>query len=206
VLEVAAEVRRASDIPIFLLGYYNPFFRYGLGRVAADARTAGVDGLLCVDLPPEEADELQNETHKSGVDLIFMLAPTSSPSRVRRVLARSRGLVYCVSVTGITGARASLPQSLRSMVEGIRAAQPKRTGSGALPLAVGFGVSTPEQAAWVGGFADGVIVGSAIAQIIERHLGQPDPSTGLRTELVAQVGAFVSDLKRATEAGKRSAA
>ncbi|MBI3303008.1 MAG: tryptophan synthase subunit alpha [Deltaproteobacteria bacterium] len=189
VLEVVVEVRQEGvDVPIFLLGYYNPFFRYGLGKAAQDAHAAGVDGILCVDLPPEEADEFQAETEKTGIDLIFMLAPTSSPVRVQMVLKRSRGLVYCVSVTGITGARLSLPQSLKGMVEGVKATT-------TLPVVVGFGVSTPEQAAWVAGFADGVIVGSAIAQIIERHLGQPN--------LVTQVGEFVSSLKRAVEKGAR---
>lgn len=201
VLEVVAEIRREVDIPIFLLGYYNIFFRYGLGRAAEDAWAAGVDGILCVDLPPEEADEFQAETEKTGIDLIFMLAPTSSPARIQLVLKRSKGLVYCVSVTGTTGARISLPQSLKGMVEGVKA-------DTALPVVVGFGISTPEQAAWVAGFADGVIVGSAIAQIIERHLGQSDPSTGLRigpsaglrTGLVAQVGEFISSLKRGLRA------
>ena len=201
VLGVAADIRREVDLPIFLLGYYNPFFRYGLRKAAEEARAAGVDGVLCVDLPPEEADEFQTETEKTGIDLIFMLAPTSSPARVRTVLKRSRGLVYCVSVTGITGARSSLPQGLKSMVEGVKAAT-------TLPVVVGFGISTPEQAAWVAGFADGVIVGSAIAQIIERHLGQPDPSCAgaqpcAPTSLVPQVAEFVSSLKRAVEKGTR---
>jgi tryptophan synthase alpha chain len=214
VLETVAEIRRQIDLPIFLLGYYNPFFRYGLQRVATDVRAAGIDGILCVDLSPEEADEFQVETEKAEVDLIFMLAPTSSPARIQLVLRKSRGLVYCVSVTGITGARLSLPQSLKGMVKGVKVAT-------SLPVAVGFGISTPEQASWVAGFADGVIVGSAISQIIERNLGQFDPSTKLRTgslaspsaspstvsrtDLAAQVGEFVSSLKQAIMAGKRPA-
>ena len=182
VFEIVAEIRRGSDIPIFLLGYYNPFFRYGLARVAGDARAAGVDGILCVDLPLEEAGEFQVETDREGLDLILMVAPTTPPSRARMVLRRSRGLVYFVSVTGITGARSSLPEGLREKIGAVRAA-------GRLPVVVGFGISTPEQVRWVAGFADGVVVGSAIAQIVEQHIRDPN--------LPARVYEFVAGLKRA---------
>ncbi len=186
VLEVVAEIRRESEVPLFLLGYYNPFFRYGLKEVARDARRAGVDGILCVDLPPEEAGEFKSETDREGLDLIFMLAPTSPPSRVRKVLGMSRGLVYFVSVTGTTGARASLPEDLRERVQGVRTLS-------SLPVAVGFGISTPEQAAWVASFADGVVVGSALAQMIENF------QTG--EGLASEVGGFVSRLSQAVKAG-----
>jgi tryptophan synthase alpha chain len=182
VLDLVQNLRRTLDIPLILFTYYNPVFRYGGERFARDARQAGVDGVLCVDLPPEEAQELKRETDRQDLDLIFLLAPTSSLSRVRTVLTRARGFVYYVAVTGVTGARATLPPDLGDMVRRIRAMSP-------VPVGVGFGISSPEQAAQVASIADAVIVGSALSQIIETHSGQP--------ALIEQVGAFVSALKLA---------
>jgi tryptophan synthase alpha chain len=162
VLELVARIREASDIPVVLFGYYNPFFRYGVDRFARDAVAAGVDGVLCVDLPPEEAGELKAATDPGGLDLVFLLAPTSGRDRIRKVTAVSRGFVYVVSVTGVTGARVSLPPGLPGLVARVKA----RT---ALPVAVGFGISAPEQAAWVASFADAAVVGSALANVIERN-------------------------------------
>lgn len=182
VLDLVQQVRPSVNVPLILFSYYNPIFRYGGERFARDARRVGVDGVLCVDLPPEEADELKRETDRQDLDLIFLLAPTSSLSRARTVLTRARGFVYYVAVTGVTGTRATLPPDLGEMVRRIRALSP-------VPVGVGFGISSPAQAAQVAGMADAVVVGSAISQIIETHCGQPD--------LVARVGAFVGSLKQA---------
>jgi tryptophan synthase alpha chain len=182
VLELVQNLRRTLTLPLVLFTYYNPVFRYGNERFARDAKQVGVDGVLCVDLPPEEADELKRETDRQDLDLIFLLAPTSSLSRVQTVLTRARGFVYYVAVVGVTGARATLPPDLSEMVRRICAISP-------LPVGVGFGISSPEQAAQVASFADAVIVGSALSQIIEAHCGQPD--------LVERLGTFVGSLKQA---------
>ena len=182
ILELVQGLRRSLSIPIILFTYYNPIFRYGGRRFAHDARDAGVDGVLCVDLPPEEADELKRETDAHDLDLIFLLAPTSSLDRAGAVLSQARGFVYYVSVTGVTGARTSLPVDLSEMVRRIRAISP-------VPVGVGFGIASPQQAAAVARIADAVIVGSAISQIIETHQGQAD--------LLPQVGQFVASLKHA---------
>jgi tryptophan synthase alpha chain len=191
VLELVQNLRRALTVPLILFTYYNPVFRYGGERFARDTRQAGADGVLCVDLPPEEADELKRETDRQDLDLIFLLAPTSSLSRVRIVLTRARGFVYYVAVTGVTGARATLPPDLSEMVRRIRAISP-------VPVGVGFGISSPEQAAQVASVADAVIVGSALSQIIETQSGQPD--------VVERVGAFVGNLKLAIRSRNLQAA
>ena len=141
-----------------------------------------MDGVLCVDLPPEEADELKRETDRHDLDMIFLLAPTSSPDRERAVLRRARGFIYYVSVTGVTGVRDTLPADLGARVRRVRAAS-------SVPVGVGFGIASAAAAREVAGVADAAIVGSAIAQIIERSLGQPD--------LVGRVGTFVGQLKTA---------
>lgn len=182
VLELVTKIRKHSEIPLVLFGYYNPFFRYGVERFAHDARAAGADGVLCVDLPPEEARELKDATDPVGLDLVLLLAPTSGPDRIRKVTATSRGFVYVVSVTGVTGARMSLPAGLPEIVARVKA----RT---ALPVAVGFGIGAPEQAAWVSSFADAAVVGSALADLIERR--------GDARTLPARVREFIATLKRA---------
>jgi tryptophan synthase alpha chain len=183
VLDLVQRLRQASvRIPIILFTYYNPVFRYGIERFARDARQAGVDGVLGVDLPPEEAEELKQETDRQDLDLIFLLAPTSSLERARKVITRARGFVYYVAVTGVTGARAALPADLGEMVRRIRSLSP-------VPVGVGFGISTPAQVAEVARVADAVIVGSAIAQLIEANLDQVD--------MVEKVGEFVGSLKHA---------
>ena len=182
VFELVRRLRRSLTIPILLFGYYNPIWRYGGERFAADARQAGVDGVLCVDLPPEEAEELKRETDRHDLDMIFLLAPTSSLDRAQRVLSRARGFIYYVAVTGVTGIRATLPADLSAMVQRIRTISP-------VPVGVGFGISSAEHVVQVAGVADAAIVGSAISQVIEQSLGQP--------ELVPRVGALVAELKTA---------
>ena len=190
-LDIVAEFRRSSELPIILFGYYNPIFRYGVEQFAADAQEAGVDGVLCVDLPPEEADELQRAARPRGIDLIYLLAPTSTLARMRKVLSRAQGFVYFVAVTGVTGVRAALANDLETLVRSV-----KRLTR--LPVGVGFGISTPEQAAEVATFADAVIVGSAIARVIEECPPEED--------LVAAVEDLAGSLAVATREGRARAA
>lgn len=183
VLGLVRELRRQSELPIVLFGYYNPIFHYGPERFARDAVGAGADGCLVVDLPPEEADELQRYTDQTGLDFVFLLAPTSGEARVAKVIRRARGFVYYVSLTGVTGARTALPPDLESAVAALR-------GRTRLPIGVGFGISSPEQAAAVASFADVVIVGSAIMRLVEEHGGDGRAA-------VAAVADFVRSLKNA---------
>ncbi|HUI26505.1 MAG TPA: tryptophan synthase subunit alpha [Candidatus Kryptonia bacterium] len=192
VLELVHELRQESvPVPLILFGYFNPIFRYGCERFARDAARAGVDGVLVVDLPPEEAGELRRFTDPAGVDIIHLLAPTSDSDRMRKVLARARGFVYYVSLTGVTGVREVTPADVRPMVEKVK----RQTK---LPVGVGFGITTPEQAAAVAQFADAVVVGTAIMRIIEAHATAPD--------LVERVSQFIHSLKAAMRNGASSGA
>jgi tryptophan synthase alpha chain len=168
VLDLAAGLRRAGAPPIVLFTYYNPIHRMGAGQFAAAAAAAGADGVLVTDLPPEEADELDAALLAAGVDLIFLASPTSTAERVAAIVARARGFLYFISRTGTTGAREDLPADLETQV---RAAA--RAAGGRLPIAVGFGISDPAQVRRVAGFADGVVVGSALVGLIEAHGAAP---------------------------------
>jgi tryptophan synthase alpha chain len=180
VLELVSDFRRESEVPVILYGYYNPIFHYGPERFSADASRAGVDGALVVDLPPEEADELLRWTRPAGVHLIFLLAPTSDADRIRTVLPRARGFIYYVSVTGVTGVQSMDAASVRPVVERLRRVTE-------LPIGVGFGISTPEQAGAVAEFADAAVVGSAIMRVVDAHRGSAN--------LVSEVGTFIYRLK-----------
>jgi tryptophan synthase alpha chain len=182
------EFRRHSQLPVVLLSYYNPIFRYGAERFAHDAAVSGVDGCIVVDLPPEEAQELQQYTDPAGLDLVFLLAPTSGPGRARMITKHARGFVYYVSLTGVTGARDTLPQDLGPAVASLRQEV-------ALPIGVGFGISSPDQAAAVAGFADIVIVGSAVMRLVEDHAGNG--------WAVDEVSAFVRSLKTAIRGAQK---
>ena len=191
ILEMVAELRRAGlTTPIVLFGYYNPIFHYGPARLADDAARAGVDGLLVVDLPPEEAEELWVPARAAGLDVIFLLAPTSDARRVEAVLRKASGFVYFVSMTGITGSAAIDAADVRGMVERLR----ERCR---LPIGVGFGITTPAEAAAVAAYADAAVVGSAIVRRIE--------AIGSAPELAAEVGEFVRTLKAAVR-GRSGAA
>lgn len=181
VLELVKDVRKRSQIPIILFGYYNPIFAYGTERFAKDVKKAGADGILVVDLPPEEAHELKKAADSCSLDLIFLLTPTSDDNRMRLVAEKASGFIYYVSVAGITGARKELPGTIQRYIRKVRQFTP-------LPVGVGFGISTPEQAREVSKWADGVIVGSAIVNVIEKNQDLPD--------LVTKVGKFVAKLKR----------
>jgi len=185
-LELVADFRSASQLPVILYGYYNPIFHYGPERFAADARQAGVDGLLVVDLPPEQAQELLVWTRPAGIHFIFLLAPTSGPGRIRKVVRHASGFVYYVSVTGVTGVRPMLADAVRPAVQRLRQ-------STSLPIGVGFGITTAEQAAAVAAFADAAVVGSAIMRLVDEHRGS--------TKVVAEVGAFIRRLKEGMRNG-----
>ena len=187
ILELVKRLRTRTELPIVLMGYFNPIFAYGAERFAADAAAAGVDGLLVVDLPPEESDELKGATDREGLDLIFLLTPTSDRSRVEAVSRLGSGFIYYVSVTGVTGARSTVADTLAGRVTEVR-------GALSLPMVVGFGISTPEQAGQVAEVADGVVVGSALVKYFEKYRGG---------ELVKEVGAFASSLKQGVLAARR---
>jgi len=182
VLDLIREFRRRSETPVILFGYYNPFFHYGLERFVRDAVAAGVDGILCVDLPPEESGELRRQAEKAGLHTIFLLAPTSDSARIKLVARLGRGFIYYVSVTGVTGARRALESELQAQVARIR----RYTK---LPIGVGFGISTPEQAARIASFADAAVVGSALIDVMER--------AGRIGKKVKDAKSFIARLKRA---------
>ena len=161
VLALVKKIRKKSEIPIVLFGYYNPILSYGLKKFAHDVKASGADGTLVVDLPPEEAGDLKKEFDMASLDLIFLLTPTSNDDRMRLVASRASGFVYFVSVTGVTGARAALSKDLSGHVKKAR----RFTN---IPIAVGFGISTPEQAKSVAAISDGVVVGSAIINRLAR--------------------------------------
>ena len=159
-LEQAATLRaRGVTVPFVLMGYYNPMMQFGFERFVEQAVASGIDGLIVPDLPPEEAETLYAAATAHGLDVIFLLAPTSDAQRVQTVTALSGGFVYLVSLVGVTGARESLPPGLAEFVARVRAVTEK-------PLAVGFGIATPEQAAQVAQIADGIIVGSALVKAV----------------------------------------
>jgi tryptophan synthase alpha chain len=168
VLESVAELRRRGvAIPLILMGYYNPIFRRGLEAFRDAALAAGADGLIVPDLPPEESADLE-QVLGDGLPLIRMLAPTTSDQRLQKICTAARGFLYLVSVTGVTGTREKLSAGLPDFLARVRAASPQ-----GLPLCVGFGISSPGQAAEVGRIAEGVIVGSACVRAVG---SQPEPA------------------------------
>jgi tryptophan synthase alpha chain len=162
VLEIARQVRASSEIPLLLFTYINPVLRYGLDRLAHEAKTAGIDGCLLTDVSVEEAAQYVDAMRAAGLDTVFLAAPTSTERRLKLVAQYSTGFVYLVSRTGVTGERAALSDSLEPLIRRMRA-------STSLPLAAGFGISTPEQAGTVAQMADGVVVGSAFVRLIEQQ-------------------------------------
>ena len=180
VLELVREMRGEVSAPLVFLTYYNPILAFGLKAFCRTAVEAGIDGVIVADLPLEEAQPLRAEAVPAGLDLIHLVAPTSTPERMRRIARASLGFIYMVSLTGVTGERAALAPELAQQLRALRAITTK-------PVCVGFGIGTPEQAAEVGRVADGVIVGSAIVRLVERHGGT--------AELLPRVGDFIASLK-----------
>ncbi len=166
-LALIGELRwRGVTQPFLVMSYINPVLAYGLDRFVDEAATAGADGFIVPDLPPEEAGDLDELCRKRGLGLIYFLAPTSTDERVKLVARKAQSFIYLVSIAGVTGARAQVARGLNDFVERIR----KTTST---PIAIGFGVSTPEQASEVSRIADGVIVGSALVQIVDRAADKP---------------------------------
>jgi tryptophan synthase alpha chain len=180
VLETVADLRAEVKVPLVLLTYYNSLVAFGLGPFARAAARAGVDGVIVADLPVEEAGPLAAECAAAGLDLVQLASPTSTVQRLRRIARQSRGFIYLVSLTGVTGARQELPPELSAQIRALRRVTAK-------PVCVGFGIGTPEQVATVGALADGVIVGSAIVRCVEEHASSP--------RLVTEVGTFIAALK-----------
>jgi len=181
VLQVAAEIRRTSEVPLLLFTYLNPVIRYGLEKLAQDAAAAGIDGCLLTDASVEEAGDYVAAMHRHGLDTVFLAAPTSTERRLKLVAQYSTGFVYLVSRTGVTGERDSLSASVAPLVQAVRAVTD-------LPLAVGFGISRPEHVAELGRQVEAVVVGSAIVRLIDRNRGN--------ASLEIQLESFVRELKR----------
>ena len=162
VLETVRRIREKSELALVLFSYLNPLLQRGVERVLDDAARAGVDGVLVTDLPPEEAGEWTPAARAAGIDTVFLASPTSPDERLRRVAAASRGFVYAISRTGVTGEREALSDDARPLVERLRALSD-------VPVALGFGISTPEQVKQASAVADAVVVGSALVRFLEEH-------------------------------------
>ena len=181
-IETASELRRRGvTVPIVLMGYYNPFLQYGIERLCVDAARAGIDGLIIPDLPPAEAADVQTAAGSAGLDLILFVAPTTPDARVAEIGAIASGFIYCVSLTGVTGARAALWEGLPDFLSRVRAQI-------ALPLVVGFGISTAAHVRALVHIADGAISASALIGVLE----QSPPE-----ERVARATQFVAELREA---------
>ena len=186
IMEMVATLRTQTDIPIALMSYYNPIFRMGEDAFCKAALDAGVDGIIVPDLPPEQAEPLLEIAPNYNLATIFLAAPTSPPERMQLIASVSTGFIYCVSVTGVTGARAMLSDEIAPMITELR----KHTDK---PVSVGFGVSTPDQATQIAQIADGVIVGSAIVNVIEDNMDN-------EAKLLTAVKQFASDLANGVKA------
>jgi tryptophan synthase alpha chain len=182
-LEAAAAINKKIDTPLVFMTYYNPVLNYGLEAFCRSCVKAGISGLIIPDLPPEEGAELEEITRRHNLDLIYLLAPTSTDERIKTVAARSRGFIYLVSLTGVTGARNSLSPELGGFVKRVRTKAKQ-------PLCIGFGISTAEHARRAASYADGVIVGSRLIELIEED-----------NTLVA-LKSFISGLRKALDSMK----
>jgi tryptophan synthase alpha chain len=184
-LELVNQLRQEVNIPLVFMTYYNPVFKYGIGKFCCDSAESGVNGLIVPDLPPDEGSDLEVIAKREGIDLIYLLAPTSTEKRIEMVARKSQGFIYIVSVTGTTGARDNLITNLDELVAGIR----KKTSK---PLCVGFGISTPQQVRQVARVADGVIIGSQIIQMMQAK------------DNYASVCGFVKELRQAVDTASNS--
>ncbi len=191
-LDMVRSFREDDDeTPIILMGYYNPVYVYGVDAFLADAKSAGVDGFIIVDLPPEEEDEFCLPALEAGLNFIYLTAPTTDDARLPRVVENASGFVYYVSITGITGAASALTSDISQSYQRLK----KHTD---LPIAVGFGIKTPEQAADVAAIAEAAVVGSALVNIISENIDLNNvPSTGLVTELLSAVRSLADSIRNA---------
>jgi tryptophan synthase alpha chain len=184
ILDMVESLRARTQIPIVLFTYYNPVHRFGLERLVARAADAGVDGILALDLPPEEAGDYKRLMDAANLDTIFLITPTSTDERIRLITSVTTGFVYYVSRTGVTGEREEMADTISPMLSKIRSHTDQ-------PIAVGFGISTPEQSRDIGAFADAVVVGSAIV----RRIGEIGDAPELLGDVGELVGALVRPLK-----------
>ncbi|OPY08584.1 MAG: Tryptophan synthase alpha chain [Syntrophus sp. PtaB.Bin001] len=182
ILDMIEDLRTSMDLPVVLFGYYNPIYAYGIERFADRAQTAGVDGLLVVDLPPEEAGELRRETDKRGLDFICLIAPTTSDDRTSMIARQAQGFIYYISITGVTGTVKPDSENVKKDIQKIRSFTD-------IPLVVGFGISTPEQAGEFAPLADGIVIGSAFVKLIAEHADSPD--------LVKEISCMAGKIKEA---------
>jgi len=183
-LDVAKELRRKVKVPLVFMTYFNPVFNYGLEKFCDACAESGIDGLIIPDLPPDEGYDLEIDTQNHGIDVIYLLAPNSTEKRIRLVAEKSRGFIYLVSVTGVTGARDKLPSDLEAFVARVR-----RVAS--QPLCVGFGISTPQQARQIARIVDGVIVGSRIIQLMDK-----DKSLSLVEDFTRELRSTLDELEK----------
>ena len=179
VLEVVSDARKRTDVPIILFSYFNPLLQFGIEKLANEVKAAGVDGILVTDLVPEEAGEFASVLRARDLDMIFLVAPTSTDERLQMVAQRASGFIYAVSRAGITGAREEMSAEAEKLVRRVRKFSD-------LPVAVGFGISKPEHVADVWRYADAAVVGSAIVSEIEQAQSA--------TDAVARVGRFAREL------------
>ncbi len=191
-LKMVADFRsKDAETPVVLMGYYNPIYVFGVERFVAEATKSGVDGLIVVDLPPEEVDELWQPARAAGIDFIFLTTPTSDDKRLPKIVARATGFVYYVSITGITGTRSAAVADVKKAVSRIR----KHTS---LPIGVGFGIKTPEQAAEIAAVADAAVVGSALVDIVAGGVdGKGKARPGLAARVLGQVSTLAEGVRRA---------
>jgi tryptophan synthase alpha chain len=185
------ELRTKTEVPILLFSYFNPVLAYGIEAFAKDCAEAGADGVLCVDLPPEEAEDYKRIMVDSGIATVFLASPTTRTERMGLIARFSEGFVYYVSRAGVTGVRDQVDTGVQGMVEEVKSHSD-------IPVAVGFGIAKPEQAEEVARYADGVVVGSAIVDCVGKNGSSPD--------LVERVGAFVRPLVEATKKAKADVA
>lgn len=183
ILTMIESIRKVSEIPIVLFGYYNPILSFGTERFADRAQEAGVDGILVVDLPPEESHELRQYTDRKGIDFISLIAPTTSTERARIISSHASGFLYYISITGVTGTAKPQVVEVKKDVERIRSVT-------ALPLVVGFGISTPQQAKEIAPYADGIVIGSAVVKMIEEN--------SERADLVSMISSYVREIKESS--------
>lgn len=186
-MDVARQISQQNATPLILMGYYNPILAYGIDRFCAAARAAGVSGIIVPDLPPEEAEQLQSAAHKQGLTLIFLVPPTTPDERIARIAELSTtgpgSFIYCVSLSGVTGARKELPPHLQNFIARVRSF----TRDKHLPLAVGFGLNTPEHIAQVTRYAEGAVVGSALVNLLDQHT---------ESEQVAAIKQYIQSLSQ----------
>jgi tryptophan synthase alpha chain len=185
------KVRIRTGIPLVLMGYYNPILQYGLSAFAKDAANSGLNGTIIPDLPLEEAGAWMSAAKPRGLANILLVAPNTPADRVKKIAKATHGFLYYVSVTGITGARSHLPTELSQGLNGIKQLTSK-------PVAVGFGISTPDQVSMLSAATDGIIVGSAIIKLIEAHTIKHGDDLKAGPDLVKKVGEFIGELKEAT--------